>query len=203
MMTPSEPSGRGSTSLRIKGRIGGSQLFDATLTIHCSSTARRSSGIPCTKPSSATPRKTTPPSALENATSSPAMSSVWGPKTERSPNRISLSSARESSPARSWSRISSFVSNIGWRSPQSSSPNDLMDTLHPIPLHQPQQLLVDPPRQRRSLVDEGGVDLHQGGPGPQPPVRLGAGVDPPDADEDCPTEKRRRHGLEDCEALLA
>ncbi len=109
MTTASEPSGRGRRSFRRIGRIGGSQLFVATFTTHRSTSARRSPGSPRTSPLSPTPRKRTPPSALANATSSPAMSSVCGERTPRSPSTTSLNSARPSSPAANCLRISSSV----------------------------------------------------------------------------------------------
>jgi len=80
-------------------RVGGSQLRVATLTTHASTSRARSAGIPRALPSSSTPKKITPPSALANATISAAMSSVFGDPTPRFPSRTSLTSARPSTPA--------------------------------------------------------------------------------------------------------
>ena len=88
------------------------RLWVATLRSQCSTESHLSGGIPRAVPESSTPRNTTPPSAFANATSSPASSSVLGDSTPRTPKRTSLNSARPSSPARSWSRICSSVSNI-------------------------------------------------------------------------------------------
>ena len=84
----------------------------------------------------------------------------------------------------------------------SCDPPDHLPSLHPIPLHQLQQLLVDPPGERRPLVDQRGVDLHQRGAGAQAPVGLGSRIDPSDADQHGPAEEAPGHGLEHAEALL-